>query len=101
MAKSMVEKEDLKTKDDKSDTVLIVEEENKEEQENNEKSRHSSIAWSIGSNPFSIEYRTGGFRSFKRRSSTENFGQFGLLTPALALFPLADGVSTNEYIISG
>ena len=33
------------------------------------------------------------FRSLKRRSSVENFGQFGFLVPALALFPQADGVS--------
>ena len=33
------------------------------------------------------------FRALKRRSSVENFGQFGFLTPALALVPVADGVS--------
>lgn len=33
------------------------------------------------------------FRGLKRRSSVENFGQFGFLVPALALFPQADGVS--------
>ena len=55
------------------------------------KSRSSSIAWSTRS---SITPKTAEkFRSLKRRSSVENFGQFGFLVPALALFPQADGVS--------
>ena len=55
----------------------------------------SSIAWSTRSSISNQLQRTREkFRSLKRRSSVENFGQFGFLVPALALFPQADGVST-------
>ena len=59
------------------------------------KPRSSSIAWSTRSSTANQLQRTREkFRSLKRRSSVENFGQFGFLVPALALFPQADGVST-------
>lgn len=59
------------------------------------KPRSSSIAWSMRSSIANQLQRTREkFRSLKRRSSVENFGQFGFLVPALALFPQADGVST-------
>ena len=59
------------------------------------KSRSSSIAWSTRSSFANHLQRTREkFRSLKRRSSVENFGQFGFLVPALALFPQAEGVST-------
>lgn len=59
------------------------------------KPRSSSIAWSTRSSIANQLQRTREkFRSLKRRSSVENFGQFGFLVPALALFPQADGVST-------
>lgn len=62
-----------------------------------EKSRSSSVAWSAAGDGCSMAslQRTRDkekFRSLKRRSSVENFGQFGFLVPALALFPQADGV---------
>ncbi|XP_020600705.1 two pore calcium channel protein 1B-like isoform X2 [Orbicella faveolata] len=57
-----------------------------------DKSRSSSIAWSTRSSIANQLQRTREkFRSLKRRSSVENFGQFGFLVPALALFPQADG----------
>lgn len=56
------------------------------------KPRSSSIAWSTIANQ--LQRTREKFRSLKRRSSVENFGQFGFLVPALALFPQADGVST-------
>jgi len=57
-----------------------------------EKSRSSSIAWSNGGSISSLQRTVREkFRSLKRRSSVENFGQFGFLVPALALFPQADG----------
>lgn len=111
MAKSMVEKIFEAKEEESTNHVLIVKDEegppgkderfsrNVKEKENIENGQHSSIAFSIASNPFTqgLESRTGSqFRSFKRRSSTENFGQFGLLTPALALCPFADGVSIQN-----
>lgn len=57
-----------------------------------EKSRSSSVPCSAQTSLSNL--RTGEkFRTLKRRSSVENFGQFGFLVPALALFPQADGVS--------
>lgn len=57
-----------------------------------EKSSSSSIPCSAQTSLSNL--RTGEkFRTLKRRSSVENFGQFGFLVPALALFPQADGVS--------
>lgn len=58
-----------------------------------EKSRSSSVAWSHRDSITSLQRTREKFRSLKRRSSVENFGQFGFLVPALALFPQADGVS--------
>lgn len=54
-----------------------------------QKSRTSSVAWSISG-------QAEKFRTLKRRSSVENFGQFGFLVPALALVPRADGVSPKH-----
>ena len=58
-----------------------------------EKSRSSSVAWSNRASITSLQRTREKFRSLKRRTSVENFGQFGFLVPALALFPQADGVS--------
>ncbi|XP_022782429.1 two pore calcium channel protein 1A-like [Stylophora pistillata] len=65
--------------------VIITEEAN----ESDGKSRTSSIAWS--SSPSLNQRSAEKFRSLKRRSSVENFGQFGFLVPALSLVPHADG----------
>lgn len=59
------------------------------------KSRSSSIAWSLTQTLLSNQRSREKFRSLERRSSVENFGQFGFLVPALALFPQADGVRNN------
>ena len=83
----------------KSNSVTVVVENEKpiaSEDVVEEKSRSSSIAWSTRSLIANQLQRTREkFRSLKRRSSVENFGQFGFLVPALALFPQADGVSKN------
>ena len=113
MAKPMIEKDMVVKKNGNGvsgDTVLIVEEEEDQKNEQScivnvkgiteaEHGRQSSIACSVGSNSLRAEIRNGRFRTFKRRSSMENFGQFGLLTPALALCPLADGVSTQNIFV--
>lgn len=39
------------------------------------------------------DFNNCSFRSLDRRSSIENFGLFGLLTPLLALVPHVNGVS--------
>lgn len=56
-----------------------------------EKSRSSSDAGSDKDSIPRVQGIRAKFRSLKRRSSVENFGQFGFLVPALALFPQADG----------
>ena len=72
-------------------TILVENERPVATDEVEEKSRSSSLAWSTQG---SMSMRLGEkFRSLTRRSSVENFGQFGFLVPALALFPQADGVS--------
>lgn len=81
-------------------TILV---ENESPDENDavveEKSRSSSIAWSTGGSISSLQQTAREkFRSLKRRSSVENFGQFGFLVPALALFPQADGVSVPKFL---
>lgn len=38
----------------------------------------------------------GNARGIERRSSLENLGRFGLLTPALALVPAVDGVRVEH-----
>lgn len=64
-----------------------------------ERSRSPSIPCSGQSSLSNL--RTGEkFRTLKRRSSVENFGQFGFLVPALALFPQADGVSFINFNLS-
>ena len=73
-------------------TILVDDENHIATDEVAEKSR-SSIAWSNGDSTSSLQRTREKFRSLKRRSSVENFGQFGFLVPALALFPQADGVS--------
>ena len=72
--------------------VIITEEAN----ESDGKSRTSSIAWS--SSPSLNQRSAEKFRSLKRRSSVENFGQFGFLVPALSLVPHADGVGLKLYL---
>ncbi|XP_048579901.1 sodium channel protein type 11 subunit alpha isoform X2 [Nematostella vectensis] len=53
-------------------------------------SRCSSVAWSDIEQGCSPRL-SSKFRGLERRSSVENFGQFGFLVPALALLPHADG----------
>ncbi|KAL9958922.1 hypothetical protein ACROYT_G035999 [Oculina patagonica] len=92
MADNEVPQEEIESGKSNSVTVLIENADEKPqalEDAVEGKSRSSSIAWSTRS---SIANRTREkFRSLKRRSSVENFGQFGFLVPALALFPQADG----------
>ena len=100
MAGNEVPQEGIESGKSNSVTVLI---ENANEKPLTEdvvegKSRSSSIAWSTRSSIASQRTREK-FRSLKRRSSVENFGQFGLLVPALALFPQADGVSITLFIV--
>lgn len=88
-----------------SATVLIQENdedvESRIEGESNRTSRCSSIAWSESVATTLKGYNKGDqFRGLKRRSSVENFGQFGFLVPALALCPHADGVSIDNVSIA-
>ena len=90
-----------------SATVLIEENndvESKVEGDSIRSSRCSSIAWSDSvSTAFKAFTKGDQFRGLERRSSVENFGQFGFLVPALALCPHADGVSminTCLYIVT-
>lgn len=62
-----------------------------------ERSRSSSTVCSNRASITSIQRNREQFRSLKRRSSVENFGQFGFLVPALALYPQADGVSCEIF----
>ena len=72
-------------------TILVENERPVATDEVEQKSRSSSLVWSNHGSMSNM--RIGEkFRSLKRRSSVENFGQFGFLVPALALFPQADGV---------
>lgn len=100
---------DLTQTKSESTTILIRDEEDDvadcklaEEQQSVRSSRRSSSAWSENiSNVFKAYYKEDKFRGLERRSSVENFGQFGFLVPALALCPHADGVSIcfNRIII--
>lgn len=96
MADCEVPREEIKIGKSSSVTVLVENEIPIASEDAVEgKSRSSSIAWSTRSSIANQLQRTREkFRSLKRRSSVENFGQFGFLVPALALFPQADGVST-------
>lgn len=68
--------------------------ESKAEEQSVRSSRCSSVAWSENVATIFKAYNKGDqFRGLERRSSVENFGQFGFLVPALALCPHADGVS--------
>ncbi|KXJ23857.1 hypothetical protein AC249_AIPGENE15428 [Exaiptasia diaphana] len=74
-----------------SATVLIQENDDVDG-ESIRSSRCSSIAWSESVATVTKGFGKGDqFRGLKRRSSVENFGQFGFLVPALALCPHADG----------
>lgn len=95
MANNKVPQEEIESGISNSVTVLIENADEKPQASEDVvegKSRSSSIAWSTQSSITSPRTREK-FRSLKRRSSVENFGQFGFLVPALALFPQADGVS--------
>jgi len=95
---------DLTKSKSESATVLIQEEDDVDYCKSDEQdsvrsvrsSRRSSPVWAENiSNVFKAYYKEADqFRGLERRSSVENFGQFGFLVPALALFPHADGVST-------
>ena len=65
-----------------------------------EKSRSSSDAGSDKDSIPRVQGIRAKFRSLKRRSSVENFGQFGFLVPALALFPQADGVRKFLFVVT-
>lgn len=62
-------------------------------------SRCSSIVWSDSVASTVKASKGDQFRGLERRSSVENFGQFGFLVPALALCPRADGVSRISNVI--
>ena len=96
MADSEVPQEEIEIGKSNSVTILVENEKPIASEDSVEgKSRSSSIAWSTRSSIANQLQRTREkFRSLKRRTSVENFGQFGFLVPALALFPQADGVST-------
>ena len=94
MATCEVPQEEDETVKSNSVTVLVENEKPIDSEDVVEgNSRSSSVAWS-SSIANQLQRTREKFRSLKRRSSVENFGQFGFLVPALALFPQADGVST-------
>lgn len=98
MANNEVPQEGAKSVKSNSVTVVVENETPivSEDAVDEGKSRSSSIAWSSAT---SLNQRCPEkFRSLERRSSVENFGQFGFLVPALALFPQADGVSINVIV---
>lgn len=86
-----------------SHSVLIQDDDNNNDNEtvvggeSVRSSRCSSLAWSDAATD--CIKTADQFRSLERRSSVENFGQFGFLVPALALFPHADGVGTGIDVI--
>jgi hypothetical protein len=87
-----------------SHTVLIRDDDNNVNEaivgeESIRSSRCSSVAWSDTAVSSNDSDKNGRFRGLERRSSVENFGQFGFLVPALALFPLADGVRINTCVL--
>lgn len=97
MADNEVLQEEAKSVKSNTVTVLVENETpvivSEEANGSDGKSCSSSIAWS--STPSLNQRSTEKFRSLKRRSSVENFGQFGFLVPALSLVPQADGVDLN------
>ena len=107
MASRGADGELIKSKSE-SVTVLIQDKEeddgdveSKVEGESIRASRCSSLAWSesVAATIKDFGNKGGKFRGLERRSSVENFGQFGFLVPALALFPLADGVSIYMIMV--